>query len=59
MRNQEIRQAAKEKGVRHWQIAAALNVHETTFVKHMRSELPQDERKKILAIIEELSKEEH
>lgn len=57
MKNREIRQAATQKGVRHWQIAEALGVHETTFVRHMRSEFPRDEKERILAIINELSRE--
>ena len=55
MKNQEIRQAALAKGVRMWQIAEALGVHENTFSRRLRNELPQDERERILAVIDELS----
>lgn len=58
MKNQEIRQAALRKGVRMWQIAEALGVHENTFSRRLRSELPQDEQERILSIIDELSKGE-
>ena len=57
MKNQEIRQAALRKGVRMWQIAEALGVHENTFSRRLRTELPQDEQEKILSIIDDLSRE--
>lgn len=55
--NQAIRQAAQEKGVFFWQIADAIGIHEGTFSRRLRRELPQEDREKILAIIDELSKE--
>lgn len=58
MKNQELRTKAKEKGVRHWQIADALGIHESTFACKLRHELPQELRERILAIIDELSKGE-
>lgn len=57
MKNQEIRQAAMRKGVRMWQIAEALGVHENTFSRRLRTELPQEEQEKILSIIDDLSRE--
>ena len=57
MKNQEIRQAALRKGVRMWQIAEALGVHENTFSRRLRTELPQEEKEKILSIIDDLSRE--
>ena len=59
MRNQEIRQAAVVNGVRFWQIAEVLGVHENTLSRRFRAELPQKEKEEILNIIERLSKEEH
>ena len=56
MKNQEIRQAAKKRGVRHWQIADALGIHETTLTHKLRYELPQDEKERILSIIDVLAK---
>lgn len=56
MKNQEIRQAALRKGVRMWQIAEALGVHENTFSRRLCSELPQEEQERILSIIDDLSK---
>lgn len=58
MKNQEIRQTAISKGVRHWRIAEALGIHETTFTRKLRTELSEQEREHILSVIDELSKEE-
>ena len=56
MKNQAIRQAAMAKGVRFWQIAEVLGVHENTLSRRLRSELPQEELERILSIIDDLSK---
>ncbi|MGN0171192.1 MAG: hypothetical protein ACI39E_00240 [Acutalibacteraceae bacterium] len=55
--NQQIRQAAKEKGVFFWQIGKALGVTETTIVRRLREELPIVERNKVLQIINEIAAE--
>ena len=55
--NLDIRTKAKECGVYLWQIADAIGIQESRFCKLMRSELPLDEKQKILAAIEELAKE--
>ena len=44
------------KGVRFWQIAEVLGVHENTLSRRLRSELPQEELERILSIIDDLSK---
>ncbi len=56
MHNQEIREAAKAAGVKLWQVAAAYGVNDGNFSRKLRRELPQGEKEKILAIIEELAK---
>lgn len=57
--NLDIRTKAKECGVYLWQIADAVGIQESRFCKIMRSELPADEKQKILAVIESLAKEEN
>lgn len=57
MANAKIREAAARAGVRLWQIAARLNINDGNFSRKLRVELPDDEQKRILEIIEELSKE--
>ncbi len=55
MNNQEIRIKAKENGVRLWQIAEKLGVCDMTLTRKLRHELPEDEKIKILAIIDSIS----
>lgn len=56
MRNQEVREAAKNAGVFLWQIAAEYGVNDGNFSRKLRQELPAAEKEKILEIIERLSK---
>lgn len=55
--NMEIREKARVRGVRLWQIADALGMQESQFSKKLRKELVEDEQSKILDIIDDLAKE--
>ena len=55
MNNQEIRKAAKEKGVKLWEVAEALKMQESGLSRKLRHELPESEKTKILAIIDSIS----
>ena len=57
MSNQDIRRAAAGAGVKLWQIADALGISDCSFSRKLRKELPQEEKKKIFSIIEQLSQE--
>lgn len=52
--NEAIKQAAKDNGIKLWEIADALKVSEFTFTRWMRHELPADKRQKVLDAIESL-----
>lgn len=54
--NKDIRDAAKKAGVYLWQVAAAYGVNDGNFSRKLRKELPQEEKTKIFAAIEKLSK---
>lgn len=54
MNNLKIRTAIMSKGLRHWEVADALGISEATFVRMMRHELPDDDRDRILEIIERM-----
>ena len=56
MNNIEIRTAAKKHGIHLWQIANMLKISEPTMTRKLRLELPQEEKEKILSVIEELAK---
>ena len=57
MKNEDIRLAAKTAGVKLWQVAEVVGVNDGNFSRKLRHELPEDEKQKILEIIDRLSKE--
>ena len=57
MHNKEIRSAAKNAGVRLWEVAAAYGINDGNFSRKLRQELPQEEKEKILAIINRRAQE--
>lgn len=56
MKNMEIKQYAKEKNIRMWEIAEYLKIHESVLSRKMRHELKEEEKQKIFIIINNLSK---
>lgn len=52
--NTEIRKAAKEANIFLWEIALKLGISEATMTRKMRCELSEEEKKKVLTIINEL-----
>lgn len=58
MSNKDIRTALKENQIRHWQMADFLGIHENTFVRHLRKELPEEEKAKIYDAITQLTNKE-
>lgn len=57
MKNNDIREAAKKAGIHLWQVAEACGVNDGNFSRKLRKELPQEEKRNILEIIDRLSKE--
>lgn len=53
--NKDIRAAAMLNGVRMWQIAKEMKIAPSALSVRMREELPEEEKKVILDIIEKLS----
>lgn len=51
MRNKEIRNAMKEKGITQWQLGELLGVSENTINRKLRKELSDEEKQRILEII--------
>lgn len=56
MANLIIREELKARGVRHWELAAALGVSEQTLVRWLRFELSEDRQLDMLMKIEEIAK---
>ena len=57
MKNLDVRRAAAGNGGRLWQIADALGIADCNLSRKLRKELPDDEKKAIFAIIQNLSQE--
>lgn len=55
MKNVEIRSAYMLAGIKQWQVAEALGISETHFSRKLRNDLPQEEKEKILAVIDRLA----
>lgn len=53
--NADIRETAKQAGVRLWQIADELGINDGNFSRKLRRELSADEKAKIYDIISQLS----
>lgn len=53
--NSEIREAARENGVKLWQIARSLGINDGNFSRKLRREIQEPEKSKILKIIDDLS----
>lgn len=54
MANQELRAMMKTQRIFIWEVAERLGIHETTLVKRLRRELPEEQTKQIFSIIEEI-----
>lgn len=57
MENIMVRESAKKHGVRLWQVAEALGVSDFTLSRRLRHELPEAERAKLIAIVEQIADE--
>ena len=53
--NADIRQVAKNSGVRHYEICSALNIRPDEFSVMLRTEMNSDEKQKIYKVIEILA----
>lgn len=57
MANETVREYAKEKGVKHWEIAARLGMFDNTFSKKLRFELSDEMREKVINAIDTIASE--
>lgn len=54
MANKDVRCAAQDASVRLWMVADRLGLTDSSFSRKLRFELPDEEKQKILKIIDEL-----
>jgi len=57
MKNAQIRDAAKQSGVKLWEIADRLGLTDCSFSRKLRRELPDDLQARVLSIIGEIASE--
>ena len=55
MYNHEIKSKAKERNVKLWEVAEAYGITDGNFSRKLRRELPEAEKTKILALIDEIA----
>lgn len=53
--NNDIRAAAKQKGVKHWEIADKLGIIDSNFSRNLRHELSDKQKQQIFAIIDAIA----
>lgn len=56
--NAEIRRAIGAAGLRQWEVADALGILDSVLSRKLRKELKDDEKKRILSVIDDLTKAE-
>lgn len=56
--NLDIREYAKSNGIHLYEIAAKLCINDGNFSRKLRDELPEDKKKEIKAIIDDLAAEQ-
>lgn len=59
MENLEIRSKLKEKNVFQWQVAKSMDISEMTLVRKLREELTEEEKQKILSVIDKIAVEKN
>lgn len=55
--NQEIRDYARRNGVYLWELAARCGINDGNFSRKLRKELPVEERRQLMALVEEIALE--
>ena len=54
-KNNDVKSYAKKQGVFLWEIAEAIGLADSNFSRKLRRELPDNEKQRILAIIDEIA----
>lgn len=55
MKNMDIREYAKKKGVKLWEIASELHINDGNFSRKLRQELTNEIKQRIFLIIDQIS----
>lgn len=57
MNNKEIRKAMSDKRIFSYEVAAALGISENTMCRKLRNELPAEDKRRVLDVINRLARE--
>lgn len=55
--NEEIRRIIGGNGLKQWQVAEAMGMNDGNFSRKLRKELSEEEKQRVIAVIENLIKE--
>lgn len=58
MCNKDIKEYARQKKVKLWQVAMAMDMQDSNFSRKLRVELSQEEKQRIKDIIDKLASEQ-
>lgn len=53
-RSEIVRREIRYRGLRHWEVAKAIGIHETTFCRWLREEVDEDRFRIIMLAIQEV-----
>ena len=51
--NKRVKDALAKHGVKHWELASLMGIHETTLCRRLREELPEEEQNELIRLIAE------
>jgi hypothetical protein len=55
--NERVRNELMLRRVRNWELANRLGINEATLSRRLRTELPEEEQDRLIAIIQDIQKE--
>ena len=58
MANTKIKVAMVEAGMKQWEVARLMGIHEAVLSRKLRNELPEEEQERIIALIRQHTKKD-
>ncbi|MDD4475936.1 MAG: hypothetical protein PHV95_09160 [Eubacteriales bacterium] len=55
--NKEIREKMQRSRIKYWEVALALGITDGTFSRKLRKEFSEEDKKRVLQIIDQISRE--
>ena len=57
-KNQDVRTHAKKKGIPMWAVAEQLGISEPSITRMLRHELPEENKRELIMLIDEIAAQE-